>query len=271
MGEVSDLSNPASKISSYSKEQKQEEKKEEKKEDEKKEEEPPEIVLKVDMHCEGCARKVERSLRKFEGVQEVKTDSKVRKVVIKGKGVDPIKLCERVHKKTGKKAEVISPLPQPPVEEAKDPPPEEKKEEPKPITVVLKVRMHCEKCAQVLQKRIKKMDGVETVVTDLSNDQIIVTGLIDPIKLVENVYQRTRRQASIVQDEEKKEEENKDEEKNAKKPEEEKKEEEAKGEEDKTMEAMKMEYWGPRYQIEYAYDYPPQAFSDENPNACSIM
>lgn len=48
-------------------EQKKEETKEEKKEDEKKEEEPPEIVLKVDMHCEACATKVARTVKGFEG------------------------------------------------------------------------------------------------------------------------------------------------------------------------------------------------------------
>ncbi|ERN00273.1 hypothetical protein AMTR_s00474p00009440, partial [Amborella trichopoda] len=58
-------------------EKKEEEKKEEKKEEnkeeekkgvEKKEEEgnPNEVILKVDMHCEGCARKVQRSLKGFE-------------------------------------------------------------------------------------------------------------------------------------------------------------------------------------------------------------
>lgn len=47
---------------------KEEKKEEEKKEDEKKEEEAPqEIVLKVDMHCEACARKVARSLKGFQG------------------------------------------------------------------------------------------------------------------------------------------------------------------------------------------------------------
>lgn len=48
-------------------EEKKEEENGEKKEEEKKEEVPEEIVLKVDMHCEACARKVERSLRGFEG------------------------------------------------------------------------------------------------------------------------------------------------------------------------------------------------------------
>lgn len=47
---------------------KEEEPKEEKKEEEKKDEEPPEIVLKVYMHCEGCAKKVEKSLRGYEGL-----------------------------------------------------------------------------------------------------------------------------------------------------------------------------------------------------------
>lgn len=52
------------------KENKEQEKKEESKEgkeEEKKEEEPQEIVLKVDMHCEACARKVARALKGFEG------------------------------------------------------------------------------------------------------------------------------------------------------------------------------------------------------------
>jgi len=47
-------------------ENKEEEKKEETTE-EKKEKEPPEIVLKVDMHCEACARKVAKALKGFEG------------------------------------------------------------------------------------------------------------------------------------------------------------------------------------------------------------
>lgn len=50
------------------KEEKKEEAKEGEKKDEKKEEAPPEIVLKVDMHCEACARKVARALKGFEGL-----------------------------------------------------------------------------------------------------------------------------------------------------------------------------------------------------------
>ncbi|XP_020244527.1 heavy metal-associated isoprenylated plant protein 7-like isoform X2 [Asparagus officinalis] len=247
------------------------ENKEEVKEAEKKEEEPSEIVLKVDMHCEGCARKVEKSLRKCDGVEEVKIESKLRRAVVKGKEVDPFKLCERVQKKTGRKAEVLSPLPEPPPpeeEQKKEAAPlEENKQEPKPITVVLKIRMHCEACAQVLQKRIKKMEGVESVVTDLWNEQVIVKGFIDPENLVDFIYRRTRRRASIVIDEKEEEEPEKNEEE---------KKEGDEGEKGTNDDAKKMEYWPPKYYLEYVnyanYAYPPpQVFSDENPNACYVM
>lgn len=129
-------------------------------------------------------------------------------------------------------------------------------------------------------------------------------GVFDPPKLVEYVYKRTGKHAVIVKQEpEKKDkEESKDvnkEEKKAEgggdketKAEEEKKEgkgEEAKPEAKEAAAATTEEtnkviefqtnafhyYPPPRYPTEmYAYQYlqyPPQIFSDENPNACSVM
>ena len=100
--------------------------------------------------------------------------------------------------------------------------------------------------------------------TDLANDQVIVKGVVDPAKLVDHVYKRTKKQASIVKDEEKKEEEKKEEEKR-----EEKEEEKKEGEEDNKTEIKRSEYWPSKNYIDYAYD--PEIFSDENPNACSVM
>ncbi|PIA58401.1 hypothetical protein AQUCO_00500372v1 [Aquilegia coerulea] len=228
------------------------------------------------MHCEACARKVERSLRRFEGVEDVKTDYKAHMVVVKGKTADPIKVCERIQKKSGRKVEIISPLPKPPEEKKEEQvaeKKEEKKDEPPPvITVVLLISMHCEACAQVIQKRIRKIDGVESVETNLANHQVTVKGVLDPEKLVESVYKKTGKQAYIVpQEEEKKEEEKKEEEKK----EEVKKEEAAaegekkEGDDENKTEIKKSEYWPPKYYVEYAY--APQIFSDENPNACSVM
>ncbi|KAJ7967833.1 Heavy metal-associated isoprenylated plant protein [Quillaja saponaria] len=253
-------------------EKKVEEEKKEEKKDEKKEEQVPEIVLKVDMHCEACARKVARALKGFEGVDEVTTDSKTSKVVVKGKAADPIKVCERLQKKSGRKVELISPLPIPAQDkkgETEAPKEEVKKEEPPAVvTIVLKIRMHCEACAQALQKRIRKIQGVESVETDLGNDQVIVKGVIDPAKLVDYVYKRTKKQASIVKDEEKKKEEEKKEEK----PEEKKDGEETKEEDANKLDIKLSEFWPSRpHVVEYANGYAPQIFSDENPNACSVM
>ncbi|ERN09826.1 heavy metal-associated isoprenylated plant protein 7 [Amborella trichopoda] len=271
------------------KEGEKEEKKEGKKEGEAKKEEEKaketvsdEIILKVYMHCEGCARKVRRSLKGFEGVEAVQTDTKTHKVVVKGKKADPLKVCERVQRKSGRKVELISPIPKP--EEPKKPdekevakPVEVKKEEPVVILVVLKVHMHCEACAQEIRKRIMKMKGIELADPDLKSQQVIVKGVFDPPKLVEYVYKRTGKHAVIVKQdpapakkEENTEKDQKKEEPEKKEPEkkEEKKEEKV-VEEETVAEIKKNEVFYPQYTIEYVH--APQIFSDENPNACSIM
>ncbi|VVA21706.1 PREDICTED: heavy [Prunus dulcis] len=310
-------------------EEKKEEKKEEEKKpeaEEKKEEKkadaaiplpppPQEIVLKVYMHCEGCARKVKRCLKGFQGVEDVSTDCKTHKVVVKGEKADPTKVLERVQRKSHRQVELLSPIPKPPAEEKKpeekeQPKPEEKKEEPVVIIVVLKVHMHCDACAQEIKKRILRMKGVESAEPDLKSSEVTVKGVFDPPQLVEYVHKRTGKHASIVKQEPEKK--NKEEAKEEKKggeegdkdkkgKDEEAKPEEKKGdeappataaapdaavpdaaaaaeagaatEETKVVELMKKNeyyYYPPRYAMEL-YAYPPQIFSDENPNACSVM
>jgi len=87
-------------------------------EEKKKEDAPPppppeEVEMRVYMHCEGCARKVKKILRRFDGVEDVIADSKAHKVLVKGKkaAADPMKVVERVQKKTGRKVELLSPMP----------------------------------------------------------------------------------------------------------------------------------------------------------------
>ncbi|RDX62599.1 Heavy metal-associated isoprenylated plant protein 7 [Mucuna pruriens] len=283
---------------------------------------PPEIVLQVFMHCEGCARKVRRSLKGFPGVEDVVTDCKSHKVVVKGEKADPLKVLERIQRKSHRQVELLSPIPKPPeekkVQEEEKPKPEEKKKEQPPIVTVLKVHMHCEACSQEIKRRIQRMKGVESAEPDLKSSQVSVKGVYDPAKLVEYVYKRTGKQAVIVKQEaekkekveeaakeEKKEEEGEKEkksgegeEKKEKEKEKEKEEEEANGEakaeeapaptEDtnKVVPELKINeyyYIPPRYGMEvYAYpghpthpayyqSYPPQMFSDENPNACTVM
>lgn len=109
--------------------------------------------------------------------------------------------------------------------------------------------------------------GIESVEADVPNDQVVVKGVIDPAKLVDYVYKRTGKQASVVEKEEKKDEEKKEEEKKEEQKEEEKKE--GGEEDDKKSDIKRSEYWPSKYYSEYAY--PSQIFSDENPNACSVM
>ncbi|GAA0174497.1 hypothetical protein LIER_27879 [Lithospermum erythrorhizon] len=179
---------------------------------------PQEIVLKIYMHCEGCARKVRRCLKGFDGVEEVQTDCKTQKVVIKGDKADPMKVLERVQKKSNRKVELLSPIPKPP------PPPEEPKktaeekevpknegniEEAQKITVVVCVHMHCEACAQAIRKRILRMKGVESVEADLKSSLVKVEGTIEAQALVEFIYKKTAKQAKIVKVEPHKKEEEK--------------------------------------------------------------
>lgn len=61
------------------------------------------------------------------GVEKVTTDCRTHKVLVKGKvaAADPLNVVERVRKKTGRKVELLTPIPPKPEKE-------EKKEEEKP-------------------------------------------------------------------------------------------------------------------------------------------
>lgn len=57
------------------------------------------------------------------------TDCKSHKVVVKGDKADPLKVLERVQRKTHRQVELLSPIPNPAEEEKKPEPEEEKKKE----------------------------------------------------------------------------------------------------------------------------------------------
>ncbi|XP_024992203.1 heavy metal-associated isoprenylated plant protein 9-like isoform X2 [Cynara cardunculus var. scolymus] len=267
---------------------------EEKKEDEPKP--PSPLVLYIDLHCVGCAKKIEKSLLRIPGVVAVETDMVKNQVTIKGV-VEPQAVCDKITKKTKRSAKVLSPLP---AVEGEPIPQVVASQVPGLTTVELNVNMHCEACAQQLKRKILRMKGVRTVETEVSSSKVMVTGSMDGEKLVEYVYRRTKKQAKIVPQpepepepepeaeaaaaekpkeeeaaakvEEKPAEEGKPEEKAG--AEEEKKEGEAKkdgGEKMELVDMQRMMYYHqypPLYVMERIP--PPQLFSDENPNACSI-
>ncbi|XP_022984366.1 heavy metal-associated isoprenylated plant protein 9 isoform X1 [Cucurbita maxima] len=155
----------------------------------------PPIVLLVDLHCSGCAKKIEKCIMRIRGVEGVSIDMAKNEVTIKGI-VDPDAVCAKITTKTKRVAEVLSPSP--PLPEG----------EPSPHLIVnsqlkvveLNVNMHCDACAHQLKKKILKMrvSGVQTASTELSTGKVVVTGTMDGDKLVDYVYRRTKKQARIV-------------------------------------------------------------------------
>ncbi|KAK1400173.1 heavy metal-associated isoprenylated plant protein 6 [Heracleum sosnowskyi] len=179
---------------------------------------PITVVLKIDLHCEGCAKKVRRSVKNFEGVQKVNTDSANNKITVTGT-LEPERLRERVEYKTKKKVELVSPQPKKdekkpdakPEKKPDDKPekkpedkPEKKVEEkvekkPKEVsTVVLKIRLHCDGCIHKIKRIISKTDGVDNVIVDSKNDLVTVKGTMNVKELVPYLKEKLKRSVEIV-------------------------------------------------------------------------
>ncbi|KAH0991955.1 hypothetical protein GBA52_003438 [Prunus armeniaca] len=81
----------------------------EKKEPQKKEEAQPQVkvvVLKMLMHCEGCANDIKKYLEKMKGVLSVEANMESSRVTVRGV-VDPPKLIEYIKNQLGKHAEIV--------------------------------------------------------------------------------------------------------------------------------------------------------------------
>ncbi|XP_039066107.1 heavy metal-associated isoprenylated plant protein 5-like isoform X2 [Hibiscus syriacus] len=237
------------------------------------------VVYNIDMHCEGCAKKIKRSIKHCEGVEDVETDYGANKLTVIGK-IDPAKIRERLAEKTKKKVDLISPQPKKDVAAGDKKPEaekktEEKKEGKKPSkesTVVLKIRTHCDGCIHKIRKIILKVDGVQSVVVDGAKDLVTVKGTMDVKDLVPFLKQKLRRNVDVVPPKKDDAGEKKDAAGEKKeKPKEaaegggekkeggggEKKEDGGGGGETK-MEVSKMEYHG------YGYPHQPMYWSDGN-------
>ncbi|KAI9180339.1 hypothetical protein LWI28_003745 [Acer negundo] len=63
------------------------------------------VEVKVRIDCEGCERKVKRSVEGMRGVKQVDVERKANKVTVVGY-VEPNKVVARIAHRTGKKAEI---------------------------------------------------------------------------------------------------------------------------------------------------------------------
>nr|XP_009762855.1 PREDICTED: uncharacterized protein LOC104214832 [Nicotiana sylvestris]XP_016479581.1 PREDICTED: heavy metal-associated isoprenylated plant protein 3-like [Nicotiana tabacum] len=121
--------------------------------------------------------------------------------------------------------------------------------------------MHCNKCELDLKKRLLKHKGIHNVKIDFKAQTITVETVLESEKVVTYVRKNFRKHVEII-----------------KKKEEEKKEKvtvEVKTTEKivELNEVKKVEAKNKEGEVSYFvhYVYAPQWFSDENPNACSVM
>ncbi|KAG7580448.1 Heavy metal-associated domain superfamily [Arabidopsis suecica] len=213
-----------------------------------------EIVLKVYMHCEGCASQVSHCLRGYDGVEQIKTEIGDNKVVVSGKFDDPLKILRRVQKKFSKNAELISPKPNPKQDQKKEP--QQKKESaPEIKTAILKMNMHCEGCVHEIKRGIEKIKGIQSVEPDRSKSTVVVRGVMDPPKLVEKIKKKLGKHAELLSQTTEKGKDNNNNNKNNHKNED--------------SDGNKIFSYPPQYSSQHAY--PSQIFSDENVHSCSIM
>ncbi|KAL3753968.1 hypothetical protein ACJRO7_001246 [Eucalyptus globulus] len=180
------------------------------------------VVLKMDMHCRGCAKKIRQAVKKSGGVEDVKVDFASNKLTVTGK-VEPAKIKDALETMTKKKVEIVSPLPKKDgggggdkkPEEKTEKKPEKKTEEkkteekkaedkkaedkkPKETTVVFKIRTHCDGCIRKMNKIISRIEGVNAVSIDGAKDLVTVTGTADPKEMISYLREKLTRSVEVV-------------------------------------------------------------------------
>ncbi|KAK9079382.1 hypothetical protein SSX86_001053 [Deinandra increscens subsp. villosa] len=166
---------------------------------------PITVVLKLDLHCAGCAKKLKKSLQYIKGVETIKADYDSNKLTVTGK-VDPDHIKERVEFKTKKKVEIISPKPKKDDGGAKkddgakpaEAKSNEKPKEPQSTIVVLKIPLHCDGCSQKIKRIISKIDGVELVKPDGTKNLVTVKGTMNTKDLIPYLKEKLKRNVDIV-------------------------------------------------------------------------
>ncbi|WVZ59108.1 hypothetical protein U9M48_009306 [Paspalum notatum var. saurae] len=195
---------------------------------------PQPIVLKVDLHCAGCASKVRKAIKRAPGVESVMTDMAAGKVVVSGPA-DAAELKERIEARAKKPVQIVSAGAGPPKKADK----EEKKadggggekkadkekaggekkadkekgggdkkadkekgaekpKEPKQETVTLKIRLHCDGCIDRIRRRIYKIKGVKDVTVEAAKDLVKVTGTMDAAALPGYLRDKLSRDVEVV-------------------------------------------------------------------------
>ncbi|EOA29261.1 hypothetical protein CARUB_v10025535mg [Capsella rubella] len=165
---------------------------------------PVTVVLKVDMHCDGCIARIVRLARRLEGVETVRTEPVLNKLTLIG-FMDPVKTAEKLQRKSKKKVELISPKPNKETKEKN----EKKANDKTPTvitvtTVVLKLNCSCDGCIKRIYKSICMTKGVYQVKTDREKETVTVTGTMDIKTVTENLKRKLKKTVHVVPEKKKK-------------------------------------------------------------------
>ncbi|KDO74956.1 hypothetical protein CISIN_1g037689mg [Citrus sinensis] len=122
--------------------------------------------------------------------------------------------------------------------------------------------MYCNACERTVARAISKFKGVEKFTTDMNKHRVVVTGRIDPQKVLKKLKKKTGKKVEIV--------DNNNNNNNEESPKgcsnNEENEDTYRALLDKTKEDLAILFDCCKYNDEVV-----MMFSDENPNACSIM
>ncbi|GMJ01338.1 HEAVY METAL ASSOCIATED PROTEIN 6 [Hibiscus trionum] len=217
-------------------------------------------VYKANLHCRQCASDIKKPLLRTQGVHGVEFDVEKGEIKVKG-NVDVIKIHKTIEKVSRKKVEIVSPQIKIP-DKAKAAATPIK---PKQVlhTTSMKVHLHCDKCEHDLRNKLLKHKGIYSVKSDIKEQTLAVEGTMESEKLLSYIKQKVHKHAEIISSktvEEKKE---------VVKVEAKKKEVAVAVVESGERTIVKSTGAAAPYFVHYVY--APQLFSDENPNACSIM
>ncbi|XP_073309240.1 heavy metal-associated isoprenylated plant protein 19-like [Primulina huaijiensis] len=116
----------------------------------------------------------------------------------------------------------------------------------KVVVAEFKVSMYCNACERSVAKAISKIKGVEKFITDMKNHRVMITGRINPQKVMKKLKRNTGKRVELVDEED---------------------HDNSEGNRGDMGEQV-MDFW----MVDRLDDSElHMMFSDENANACSIM
>ncbi|RZC76176.1 hypothetical protein C5167_000256 [Papaver somniferum] len=66
------------------------------------------------------------------------------------------------------------------------------------VRVEFQVSIHCKACERTVARAVSKCKGVETFSTDMANHRVIVKGRVNPINIQKNLKKKTGKKVEII-------------------------------------------------------------------------